>query len=202
MDFSSLHDTIIESREDENKEYFEGKDVSRLNSIEDVLTYTTSTYYTRRAHDMCPVDKGYTVFIDAVYNRKIFIATKEVGLSRAFHGEYNIKSGVNVIRMSTNHSDYDDMSKSMKTWWIHNMRYVAMQLAETAGNVVIFCNNGRTRSPMYLAAYVIIMRSMSISNAMTTVGGLLFEQRHYILDRHRSFVPILCHIHSGDYNAN
>ena len=84
MDFSSLHDTIIESREDENKEYFEGKDVSRLNSIEDVLTYTTSTYYTRRAHDMCPVDKGYTVFIDAVYNRKYLLRQKKLGYQVPF----------------------------------------------------------------------------------------------------------------------
>jgi hypothetical protein len=48
---------------------------------------------------------------------------------------------------------------------------------DTRGNIVLFSKNGRTRSPMYLVAYLIIMHCMSVPSAMDIVGNLLIEQR-------------------------
>jgi hypothetical protein len=90
------------------------------------------------------------------------------------------------------------MSKSLKQWWIDNMKYVALQMLDTAGDIVLLCKNGRTRSPMYLVAYLIIIYGMSVNAAMNSIGDLLQEQRELELDRHRSLVPIVEHIYRNE----
>ena len=76
-----------------------------------------------------------------------------------------------------------------------NMKIVTLQLLHVEGNVVLFCNTGRTRSPMYVVVYLVIVYGMSVESAMNKIGCLLKEQRHLELDRHRSLVPIVNHIH-------
>ena len=58
---------VIESDEDLYRRYFEGKDVSKLIIGEDVTTYAECAYYRRRAHDMCPIDRGYRLFNSMTY---------------------------------------------------------------------------------------------------------------------------------------
>ena len=48
---------------------------------------------------------------------------------------------------------------------------------------------------MYVVAYLVIVYGMCVETAMNEIGGLLKEQRHLELDRHRSLVPIINHIH-------
>lgn len=86
-------------------------------------------------------------------------------------------------------------TKTTVQWWIDNMQHVALQLLDTAGDVVIFCNKGRSRSPMYLVAYLILIHCMTPDESMTLVAGLLLEQRNEILDRYGSLKPIVEHFH-------
>jgi hypothetical protein len=69
MDYSSWDHAVLESLEEEYRRYFQGRDVSKLNSREDVSDYSQSVYYRRRAHDLSPTDRGYTVFFDEVRGR-------------------------------------------------------------------------------------------------------------------------------------
>ena len=197
MDCSSFKSTVLESYEEEFKRDLVGENSSKFNSREEVDAYAGSMYYSKRAHDLDYMpERGYTVFYDTLFDRNIFITSKQVGFSHAFHEEFAIESGFNLLKHSTNHNDYHDMINTTRKWWVNNMKFVALQLAETRGNVVLFCSNGRTRSPMYVVVYLMMIHSMSIHNAMTTIRELLLSQRGYELDRHRSLLPILNDIFS------
>lgn len=139
-----------------------------------------------------------------VHNRQIFVAPKDVAIPHAFHEEHNIETLFLVIKKCNNHEDYHWMERPMKQWWIDNMKYLALQLVDTAGNRVLCCNNGRTRSPMYLVSYLVIIYGKSVRAAMSTIGSLMKEQRDEELDRNESLVPILQHIYANDwvYNDN
>ena len=71
------------------------------------------------------------------------------------------------------------------------MKYVALQLSDTDGDVVLFCNQGRSRSPMYLVAYLVIAYNMTTGAAMHVVDKLLRDQRGEQLDRLGSLKPII-----------
>ena len=197
MDYSSFKNQAVESFEEEFKRDLGGKDASKFNSREEVDAYAGNMYYSKRAHDLdFKPERGYTVFYDTLFDRNIYITSKQVGFSHAFHVEFAVESMFNLLKHSTNHNDYHDMMASTRKWWINNMKFVALQLAETRGNVVLFCTNGRTRSPMYVVVYLMMIHSMSIDTAMTTIGDLLMSQRGHELDRFQSLLPMLNDIFS------
>ena len=197
MDCSSFKSTVLESYEEEFKRDLVKENADKFNSREEVDAYAGNMYYSRRAHDLdFKPERGYTVFYDTLFDRNIYITSKQVGFSHVFHVEFAVESMFNLLKHSTNHEDYHDMGKATRKWWIDNMKFVALQLAETRGNVVLFCTNGRTRSPMYVVVYLMMIHSMSINNAMTTIRELLMSQRGYELDRHRSLLPMLNDIFS------
>ena len=184
--------SVIESKHEELRRFYQGKDLSRFTEREVLSTYRSGKHYFQRSHDLAlSDDQGYFVYDDVVMKRKIFIGKKDVGLSLPFHQEFDIEGLFHLIIKSNNHEDFDRMDEPRRQWWIDNMQYVALQMLDTTGNIVLFCNNGRTRSPMYLVAYLVIMYTMSVSNAMDFVGQLLLEQRGLQLDRFKSLVPIV-----------
>ena len=130
-------------------------------------------------------------------HRRIFVTTKEVGLSRAFHEENEISYLFNLISKSSNHSHFTDMTAKMMQWWLDNMKHVALQLIDTPGNVVLCCNHGRTRSPMYLVTYIIIVYGVATLNAIDIVHTLLIDQRGQSIDRHDHLVPIVENIYKN-----
>ena len=56
-------------------------------------------------------------------------------------------------------------------------------MLDTAGNVALFCNNGRSRSPMYLVVYIVIVYGLTVEEAVGAVRNELMEQREEHLDR-------------------
>ena len=198
-DYRILHSAVIESKYDELRRYFTGKDMSRLSVLEAATEYSGSIFYLRRAHDLplCP-DKGYISYFDEPRHRKIYVSTKAVGLSQAFHAEKGIEGVFHLIKKSNNHQHYSDMTPTTRQWWIDNMQFVALQVMETDGNVVLFCNNGRSRSPMYLVVYLVVMYSMSVVVATDLVSDLLLDGRGHSLDRHGCLLPIVELIDEND----
>ena len=76
---------VIESREDELRIYFTRTDVSRLNHRELATSYSDCSIYNRDYSAIeytTSVDRGYMIFEDKAKNRRIFVASKEVGLSK------------------------------------------------------------------------------------------------------------------------
>lgn len=86
------------------------------------------------------------------------------------------------------------MTPQRRQWWVHNMIHVVLQMVRTSGNIVLLCNHGRSRSPMYLVAYLIIIHSMSSVAAKALVHELLAVQRQEHLDRFETLSPILSDI--------
>jgi hypothetical protein len=118
-----------------------------------------------------------------------------IGMSRSFHEEKNIDFMFNLLKKRTNHNNYEDMTKTTAQWWIDNIQFVALQIYDTPGNGVIFCKHGRTRSPMYLVAYLVIIYGLSPELAVREVRRILREQRGELLDRFESLIPIIIHIY-------
>ena len=121
--------------------------------------------------------------------RNIYVATKAIGLSKSFHDAFCIKYIFNVIKPCTNHESFHDMTSHMKAWWSDNLVHVALQLINTNDNVVLCCNSGRSRSPMYLAAYLVIMYGYGASNAVSVVREMLQEQRSEVMDKNDALTP-------------
>ena len=86
------------------------------------------------------------------------------------------------------------MTKYSQAWIVDNMKSVALQLYDTEGNIVMFCNNGRTRSPMYLVAYLVIFHDVFLSEAVAQIKVLLLQFRGYKLDRYDQLMPALVKI--------
>ena len=154
--------------------------------------------FARRCHDVPGEDQGYTAFYDAIHDRHIYISRKDVGLSKAFHVEKEIRCFFNVLSPNATHESYISMSSHTKQWLVTNMRYVAIQMYDAVGNVVIFCYNGRSRSPMYLVAYLILFYDLSYSDARECVSSLLQDDRCQLLDRNNDFGPACEDINNND----
>ena len=181
--------SVIESRHLTLRRMYEGKDMTGLTVREDLSKYCHMSYYNRRYDPFASDyngDQGYFVYDDQLFNRKIFISRIQLGLSLPFHQDNGIKALFHLIEKSNNHEDYDRMDPSRRVWWIDNMQCTVLQMLDTEGNIVLFCKNGRTRSPMYLVAYLIIVHAMSVHKAMDIVADLLQQQRGQILDRFES----------------
>jgi len=130
--------------------------------------------------------------------RHIFISRKEVGFSQAFHIEKDVHSYVNVLKPNSTHESYNNMTHNTQQWTVENLKCVALQLFDTPGNVVLFCNNGRSRSPMYLVAYLVIFHGLLVSSATTLIRDLLFVSRGLDLDRFNSLLPAIERIYDNN----
>lgn len=81
--------------------------------------------------------------------------------------------------------------------YLNLSRHVASQIndEETHGrNLVLCCVNGRSRSPMYLVAYLILCYDMTEDDAMRVVKTLLLEHRDEVLDRVNALQPAMQHL--------
>lgn len=129
-------------------------------------------------------DCGFVDFYDEFHDRHIYVTRQVVGVSEAFHLEYDIQAIWNVISPNPDHQHSSYMSPQRQHWYINNILHVCLQMFDTEGNIAIFCCAGRSRSPMYLAAYLIMFCDMTHENAVTYVDRLLRQCRHQELDRH------------------
>lgn len=197
MDASELIYDVIESRHVEWRRFIANKDLSQLTERQVITDFAANRYYSssfNTAHG--GADPDYIEFYDVLRDRYIYVTAQAVGLSHAFHIAKKIDFLFHLIKKNTNHEDYINMETPTRKWWVNNMCHVALLMSDTEGNIVLMCNNGRTRSPMYLVAYLIIMYSMSVAQSMNIVENLLRDQRDQPLDRHRSLVPIAVYIHN------
>ena len=122
--------------------------------------------------------------------RHIYVAMKEVGHSKIFHDEKDIAAIFNVIKPCSNHEHSSYMAQHMKEWFISNMQYVCLQMFDSIGNIVIFCNGGRSRSPMYVVAYLFFFSYMTLDEAMSCIEDLL-KERDQSMDRHSTLYEII-----------
>ena len=146
-------------------------------------------------HNCYEDDCGFFSFYDQYRHRHIFVTSKEIGGSRLFHVEYDIQSIWNVINPCSNHEHSSDMTPHRKKWFVTNILRVCLQMFDTEGNIAIFCNTGRSRSPMYLVTYIMLFCDKTIDRAMFNVEELLSASRaNQELDRHCTLYEIISSI--------
>ena len=136
-------------------------------------------------------DRGFISYYDEFHDRMIFVASGVVGSSQIFHEENAIQYVWNVINPCTNHEHSTYMSNSMKEWFVTNMMQVCLEMLDTEGNIALFCKGGRTRSPMYLIAYLVLFCNMPFEVAHQNIGKIMQQSRHQVLDRHYSLHEII-----------
>ena len=164
-----------------------GRDVSDI-------TYRSYQQETKQYHDLCEHDPGFIDFYDEVHGRHIYVVTKEIGYSKIFHQEYDIQRVFDTIRPRSWHDHSFDMTDFRKNWFTTNIENVCLQMFDSDGNIAIFCNSGRSRSPMYVVAYIIMFRNESLDEGMKIIERLLYEQRGQPLDRHHTLYGIVASI--------
>lgn len=154
-----------------------------------MITDKPSTQDLMRLHDVMSDDCGYIRFFDKERKRTIYVADTVVGNSEAFLVDKNIRCVFNVIRPQNLHVSYHHMTPNERRWVLQNLKYVAVQMLDTNGNVVLCCNHGRSRSPMYLVVYMILFHELSVNVAMDIVKTSLEQSRSMELDRYNTLQP-------------
>ena len=112
---------------------------------------------------------------DNYKERKIFISRREVGRSQCFLEEFAIRSFVDLIRTNDEHSN--DLSSRGKEKVYRQICNIVQQLSNSEGNVVVFCGRGRTRSPVHVAAYFIVLHCYTVQEAHTILSKRLSTYR-------------------------
>lgn len=204
-DINSWKNSVIVSREQESRDYlnWQCEDVSRLSEVESPEEYVGTMHYDRVFLDdgNSETDKGYVEFYDHILKRTIFIASKAVGLSRAFHEDKRIDNLIHLIKKCNNHDHHTDMTAHTRKWWFQNLINVALKLYDVPGNIVLCCNHGRSRSPVYLVVYLIIVHNISDREALSVVGELLTSQRGETIDRFDTLTPIINDIYERKFEC-
>ena len=159
-------------------------EVARLTRRQAVATL--NSLGSHRLHDCVPEGCGYLLYFDTERERAIYVAEKAVGMSSTFHHDKQITSVFNVMEPVNLHINFEHMDPREKTWQLNNLKHVAIQMCDTEGNIALFCNHGRSRSPMYLVVYLIIFYDYSVSDARSTIADMLHLQRGLELDRYNS----------------
>jgi hypothetical protein len=155
------------------------------------IVYKRSEQHTPRIYAYGDEDRGFIEFFDEFHDRKIFVATKEVGKSQIFHEDCSIKAVWNVISPCSNHEHSTNMSNHTKQWFVTNILHVCMQMFDTEGDIALFCKAGRSRSPMYLIAYMVLFCDMTFDVAHHKIDRLMQQSRSQVLDRHYSLHAII-----------
>jgi hypothetical protein len=135
-------------------------------------------------HDLYENDLGYIHFYDEFQDRLIFVTSQKVGQSKSFHDDHQIQATFNVIKPNSNHEHTNYMTLQTKKWFVNNFLYVCLQMFDSSGNIALFCHSGRSRSPMYLVAYLILFYDMTVDRAIRYVAKQIHENRGQELDRH------------------
>ena len=139
-------------------------------------------------------DPGFITFYDARRERNIFVSTWQLAHSAKFHEQMQVNGLFDVIKPNTIHQYFVNMTALNQKWLLMNMRYVSLQIYKTDGNIILSCKNGRSRSPMYLVVYIIVVYDVTIAEAMKIVSTILFDVRNVELDRYELYVPALRYI--------
>ena len=198
---------VVVSREDNVRHYcgkLRVKELKKLTQRKFINDYSEHKCLSKIAHDQPGEDAGYVRVFDSERSRYIFFAGIKVSLSDAFCIDKEITSLFNVMSPCNLHLSYDHMTPKEKKWQLNNLKYVALQVYDTIGNVVLFCNHGRSRSPMYVVVYLIIFHDLTVHDAMTKIAGLLHTKRGLVLDRYNTLVPAAAEIYKNiipEYNV-
>jgi CO dehydrogenase/acetyl-CoA synthase beta subunit len=148
--------------------------IEKLNWSNTSISYSFR-YYHRTYHHLDQEDDGYFWVQDDFKDRKIYISKREVGRSRAFNEEFGIMHFIDLV--NTNDEMSVDLGVRARESVYQQICRIVLQIAQSDGNVVIFCGRGRTRSPAHVAAYYIVVMCYTPDEARSMLSRQFITQR-------------------------
>jgi hypothetical protein len=139
-------------------------------------------------HDTDPNDAGYFTIYDEYQQRNIYICSRAVGKSRPFLDEFNIKNVLDLIGPKDLHPIVMTEAEVRRFYLV--MMLLVIEMANTEGNLCVYCYNGRSRSPAFVAAYLVVVECYSCRQAYSTLSRLFVSSRgdERGIDRDRRFI--------------
>ena len=90
---------------------------------------------------------------------------------------YGIDYVLDVTR-SIDDSHYLYQSEVERRLFFNQMVHVVQLFLTTDGNIAIYCNNGRSRSPALVAAYFVVAECFSAAGAYKYLSSIFQRMRH------------------------
>ena len=121
-------------------------------------------------------DQGYFEIHDRYRSRYMYVCTIDIGKNPSFLHAYQIENVLDLSKEPEEHFEQQTPSRRRRS--LHGIIHCLNLLLDSSGNVVIHCRNGRTRSPVVVAAYLMVVSCLSQKAAYGYVSSELLEQRN------------------------
>jgi hypothetical protein len=141
-------------------------------------------------------DIGYFTIYDAFNERNIVIAHRKLGENASFRTQHNIQHCIDLRR--TRDDSYLMLTAGEKKKIYGYVMAVVLQIADAPGNVCIYCIMGRSRSPAFVAAYLVVVCCYSTAAAYSVLSAIFIDARKDArgIDRDRRFWPYVLRLES------
>ena len=144
-------------------------------------------HYNAVHHNDSSKDTSYFQYWDNRKQRYIYVSRKEVGRSRVFNEQKHVDYFLDLVGSDDIH--WYDLTPRERQKLHDSFIDVALQLECCDGNVSIFCDRGRSRSPAYLAAYLVMGLGHTAFQSYRVLSLVFVENRDDSrgIDRDRRF---------------
>lgn len=120
-------------------------------------------------------DQGYFMISDNYQQRCIYVCSKAVAENASFLSTMQIEHVLDLTKEPEEH--YLDETTTERIRVLDGMIHGVKLIMTCPGNIVIHCRHGRTRSPAFLAAYLMIVACMSQEAAYSFLSSEYRKQR-------------------------
>ena len=120
-------------------------------------------------------DQGYFSVHDYYRQRYIYVCAKDIAENGSFLSAMEIESVLDLTKEPEEH--FWDQTDRMRLRILHGIVHSLQLIINCPGNIAIHCRNGRTRSPAFLAAYLMIVAGMSQTGAYCYLSSEYSRQR-------------------------
>ena len=121
-------------------------------------------------------DQGYFTMYDFYLQRDIYVCEKEIATNVSFLSTMKIENLLDLSKEPEYH--YFDQTPIMRQRVLDGIVHSLKLLMTHTGNVVVHCRHGRTRSPAFLVAYLMIVACLSLEAAHSCVSSEYRKQRY------------------------
>lgn len=141
-------------------------------------------------------DIGYFTFYDEFNHRNIVVAHRKLGQNAAFLREHNIRHCMDLI--CTRDDSFFMLTSRQKEINYGFVKAAVLLIADAPGNICIYCVMGRSRSPAFIAAYLVVVGCYSPAEAYSALSKIFVLNRidERGIDRDRRFWPYVVRLES------
>lgn len=120
-------------------------------------------------------DQGYFSIHDFYRQRYIYVCAKEIAENASFLSTMEIENVLDLTNEPEEH--FSDQTKDTRLRILNGIVHSLKLIMNCPGNIVIHCRHGRTRSPAFIAAYLMIVAGMSQKGVYCYLSSEYTRQR-------------------------